>query len=259
MIIAAVSILRDIGLQKLINRMAAFLEEHGIDAHAYRAFTDSAPVLEKPLAEQAGLGWIGKNTLLINQHAGSWFFLGEIYTNLPLPLSIAQATNRCGSCTACIDVCPTDAIVAPYELDARKCISYLTIEYGGVIPVELRKPIGNRIFGCDDCQTCCPWNRYATHTTESDFQPRHGLNDAALLDLFAWTEAEFLQRTEGSAIRRTGYQAWLRNIAIALGNAEPSPLIVQALKAKRSTTDVETGGLVDTHIQWALEQQTDKG
>ncbi|MDO8706781.1 MAG: tRNA epoxyqueuosine(34) reductase QueG, partial [Sulfuricaulis sp.] len=184
----------------------------------YRAFSDSAPVLEKALAEKAGLGWIGKHTNLIDKQTGSWFFLGELYTDLPLPVD-TPAENHCGTCRACLDVCPTQAIVAPYELDARRCISYLTIELRGSIPVELRPLIGNRIYGCDDCQLVCPWNRFAQPTRESGFAPRHGLDAPELVKLFSWTEAEFLKYTEGSAIRRIGYECWLRNIAVALGNA----------------------------------------
>ncbi len=240
-------------LKKLIEKIRGYLAEHEFESLDARVFTDSAPLLEKAIAEKAGLGWIGKNTLLLNEKAGSWFFLGEILTNLPLPASKQQATNRCGSCSACIDVCPTDAIVAPYELDARKCISYLTIELRGRIPEELRAPIGNRIFGCDDCQLVCPWNRYAKPNNEPDFAPRHGLADSDLIDLFEWTEDEFLKRTEGSAIRRTGYQGWLRNLAVALGNAKPDPHITRTLRARKGHSD-----LVDEHIDWALTKNPKK-
>lgn len=222
---------------------------------ACRAFVDSAPVLEKALAQQAGLGWIGKHTTLINAKAGSWFFLGEVYTDLPLPPD-APGINRCGSCRACLDVCPTQAIVAPYELDARRCISYLTIELRGPIPLELRPLIGNRIFGCDDCQLACPWNRFARHSAESDFTPRRGLDAPALCDLFAWTEQEFLKYTEGSAIRRAGYSGWLRNIAVALGNAlrraaEPDKAaIMNSLMSRRD----DPSELVREHVRWAVEQ-----
>ena len=218
-----------------------------------RAFVDSAPVLEKALAEKAGLGWIGKHSNLINRKAGSWFFLGEIYTNLPLPID-SPVTPHCGACTACLDICPTQAIVAPYQVDARRCISYLTIELHGSIPEELRPLIGNRIYGCDDCQIICPWNRFARMTGEKDFNPRHQLNTQQLLDVFAWSEATFLAKTEGSAIRRIGHDRWLRNIAVALGNAHASPPIIEALMAKIS----HHSEIVREHVQWALDQQLDK-
>lgn len=216
----------------------------------YRAFTDSAPVLEKPLAEKAGLGWIGKHTNLINRQAGSWFFLGEIFTNIPLPIDV-PVKNHCGTCHTCIDVCPTQAIIAPYQLDARRCISYLTIELRGSIPVELRPLIGNRIYGCDDCQLFCPWNRFAKPTAEKDFHPRHGLADAQLIDLFNWTEEVFLQKTEGSAIRRIGYECWLRNIAVALGNAPYDSRILQTLENRLQ----HPSALVREHVAWAIQQQ----
>jgi len=202
------------------NRLARLAERIASAAGTagYRAFTDSAPVLEKALARDAGLGWIGKHTNLLDRHDGSWFFLGEVFTDLPLPVD-ATVTAHCGSCTACIDICPTRAIVAPYQLDARRCISYLTIELDGPIPEEFRTAMGNRIYGCDDCQLVCPWNRYARMTTEAGFHPRHGLDRPQLVELFAWTEADFLERTAGSAIRRIGHVRWLRNIAIALGNS----------------------------------------
>ena len=238
-------------LKKLETKIKVFLEEHNITEFTSRIFTDSAPVLEKALAAKAGLGWIGKNTLLLNRKAGSWFFLGEIFTNIPLPTNTRTATNRCGSCQACIDICPTNAIKAAYQLDARLCISYLTIESRGTIPVELRAPMGNRVFGCDDCQLVCPWNRYAKTTTEDDFKPRHGLKDSELLDLFAWTEDEFLKKTEGSAIRRTGYNGWVRNLSIALGNADHDPNILAALTNKLG----ETNEMVAEHIEWAITQQ----
>lgn len=215
----------------------------------YRAFADSAPVLEKPLAEKAGLGWIGKHTNLINQHAGSWFFLGEIYTNLPLPVD-APVKNHCGTCRACMDVCPTQAIIGPYQLDARRCISYLTIELRGSIPIELRPLIGNRIYGCDDCQLFCPWNRFAKTSSEKDFHPRHGLASSELIELFNWSEDEFLKKTEGSAIRRIGYECWLRNIAVALGNAPTSETVVQTLRNKLT----HPSELIKEHVIWALEQ-----
>lgn len=217
--------------------------------HGYRVFVDSAPVLEKPLAEKAGLGWIGKHTNLINRQAGSWFFLGELYTDLPLPLDMPEKSH-CGSCRVCLDVCPTGAIVGPYELDARRCISYLTIELKGAIPEEFRGPIGNRIYGCDDCQLFCPWNKFAAPTAEADFAPRHGLDTADLTELFAWSEATWLARTEGSAIRRLGYRRWLRNIAVALGNAETSPEVIDALNARADSGDA----LIDEHVDWARRQ-----
>jgi epoxyqueuosine reductase len=224
--------------------------ERAIGPFGYRAFVDSAPVLEKPLAERAGLGWIGKHTNLLNRDAGSWFFLGELYTDLPLPVD-EPVSNHCGSCRACIDVCPTRAIVAPYVLDARRCISYLTIESREPIPLKFRDAIGNRIYGCDDCQLFCPWNKYARRSEETDFAPRHGLDTADLVDLFGWTEAEWLERTEGSAIRRIGYERWLGNIAIALGNAAPSPEVVSALDRARE----HPAAIVREHVSWALEKQ----
>jgi epoxyqueuosine reductase len=223
--------------------------EQRVGPFGNRVFVDSAPVLEKPLAEKAGLGWIGKHTNLINASEGSWFFLGELYTDLPLPPD-EKASGHCGSCRACIDVCPTDAIVAPYQLDARRCISYLTIEHHGSVPEQFRKAVGNRIYGCDDCQLFCPWNKFAQPTAEADFRPRHGLGDAALADLFHWDEATWLERTEGSAIRRIGFGRWLRNIAIALGNARTSPAIISALEARRQHPDP----VVREHVEWALEQ-----
>jgi epoxyqueuosine reductase len=217
----------------------------------YRAFTDSAPVLEKALAERAGLGWIGKNTLLLSREAGSFFFLGEIFTDLPLPVDAPTETEHCGSCRAGLDVCPTDAFVGPRELDARRCIAYLTIEHRGPIPEELRAPMGNRVFGCDDCQLVCPWNKFARPSAEDDFRPRHGLEAADLVELFEWSEETFLARTEGSAIRRAGYHGWLRNLAVALGNAPPSRRIVQALEARRPGLPE----LVAEHVDWALGRQ----
>ncbi len=231
-------------LQKLCDRI---IQETG--PFGYRVFVDSAPVLEKALAEKAGLGWIGKHSNLLNREAGSWFFLGEIYTDLPLPIDQPRK-NHCGDCVRCIDICPTGAIVAPYQVDARKCISYLTIESRDSIPVDLRPLMGNRIFGCDDCQVACPWNRFAVHSTESDFVPREGLDSGDLLNLFSWSEEEFLKRTEGSAIRRTGYIGWLRNIAVALGNAPYSGDIVRALQESSQ----HPSELVREHVTWALEQ-----
>ena len=235
-------------LQKLADRIGEVTGPFG-----HRVFTDSAPVLEKALARDAGLGWIGKHTLLLSREAGSWFFLGEIYTDLPLPLD-EPASAHCGTCARCIEICPTQAIVAPYRLDARRCISYLTIELRGSIPEELRPLIGNRVFGCDDCQLVCPWNKFAQPASEADFAPRHGLDTAALVDLFAWSEAEFLRRTEGMAIRRTGYEGWLRNIAVALGNARRSDAIVEALNARAD----DASPVVREHVAWALAQQARK-
>jgi epoxyqueuosine reductase len=232
-------------LQKLAKRIVAEVGDFG-----YRAFVDSAPVMEKALAHKAGLGWIGKHSNLLSREAGSWFFLGELYTDLPLPVD-QPLEAHCGDCVACIDCCPTAAIVAPYQVDARRCISYLTIELRGPIPEELRPLLGNRIYGCDDCQLVCPWNRFATPTAEQDFLPRHGLDSATLLELFAWTEREFLSRTEGSAIRRIGYPRWLRNIAVALGNADTKDTIVEALQARLSCPHA----MVREHVRWALERQ----
>lgn len=231
-------------LQKLADKIAT-----AIGAFGYRAFVDSAPVLEKAIAEKAGLGWIGKHSNLINRRAGSWFFLGEIYTDLPLPTD-QQTGNHCGQCRACLDICPTQAIVAPYRVDARRCISYLTIELHGSIPEEFRPLIGNRIYGCDDCQLICPWNRFAKLSAESDFKPRHHLNNSTLLELFAWDEAQFLQKTEGSAIRRIGHQRWLRNIAVALGNGRLDNDVSVALNAKLH----HESELVREHVQWALNR-----
>ena len=223
--------------------------EQRIGAFGYRVFVDSAPVLEKPLAQKAGIGWMGKHTNLIHDKAGSWFFLGELYTDLPLAVDVA-AESHCGSCQACIDVCPTKAITGPYQLDARRCISYLTIESHKSIPEEFRKAIGNRIYGCDDCQIFCPWNKFAESSAEGDFAPRHGLDNADLVDLFRWSEEEWLQKTEGSAIRRIGYASWLRNIAVALGNAETTPDVVAALESRIDSPL----NLVAEHVHWALQQ-----
>lgn len=239
---------------KLIRKRLATLAKR-IETEAghgnYRAFVDSAPVLERAIAERAGLGWIAKNTMLINENAGSWFFLGEIYTDLPLPADTPQESKHCGSCTACLEICPTQAFTGPFELDARRCISYLTIEHKGSIDPELRPMMGNRIFGCDDCQLVCPWNKFAQHTEEDDFSPRHSLANADLVDLFLWDEATWLERTEGSAIRRIGYERWLRNLAIALGNAPRSARIIAALQERRSISS----DLVVEHVNWALFQQ----
>ncbi|MFK7887891.1 MAG: tRNA epoxyqueuosine(34) reductase QueG [Gammaproteobacteria bacterium] len=214
-----------------------------------RVFVDSAPVLEKALARNAGLGWIGKHSNLINKDQGSWFFLGEIFTTLPLPVD-TPATNHCGTCTACMDVCPTAAIVGPYEVDARLCISYLTIENKGAIPESLRGMMGNRIYGCDDCQLFCPWNKFAQLTQEEDFAPRHELDTADLVSLFAWSAEDFDERTRGSAIRRTGYTGWRRNIAVALGNAPTTTAVIAALTSRRDDPDP----MVREHVHWALNQ-----
>ena len=232
-------------LQKYADRIGELCGPLG-----YRVFTDSAPVLEKALAAKAGLGWQGKHSNLLQREHGSWFFLGEIFTDLELEAD-APVENHCGRCTSCIDICPTDAIVEPYTVDARRCISYLTIEHRSEIPVEFRAAIGNRIYGCDDCQLACPWNRFAKYTREPDFKPRHGLDSIALLDCYQWSEAEFLRNTEGSAIRRIGYQCWLRNIVIALGNAAPSPHIVAMLKRDYDNHS----GFVQHHIDWAIDRQ----
>lgn len=215
-----------------------------------RVFTDSAPVMEVELASKAGLGWRGKHTLLLSQNAGSWFFLGEIYINLPLPVDEAERAH-CGSCVRCIEICPTQAIIAPYMLDARRCISYLTIELKGSIPPELRPLIGNRIYGCDDCQLVCPWNRFAKATVEPDFAVRHQLDDVSLVELFAWDEDEFKKKLAGSAIYRIGHEQWLRNIAVAMGNAPKNAAIVAALKSRTS----DASELVQEHVIWALSQQ----
>ena len=229
-------------LQRLADRIAAEIGEFG-----YRVFTDSAPVMEVELARKAGLGWRGKHTLLLSREAGSFFFLGEIYTDLPLPAD-APVSEHCGACTKCIDVCPTRAIVAPYELDARRCISYLTIELKGAIPVELRPLIGNRVYGCDDCQLVCPWNRYASLSGEPDFAVRNGLDCAELVTLFAWSEREFHERLAGSAIHRIGYERWLRNLAVGLGNAPTSERVIDALRARAE----HPAELVREHVAWAL-------
>ncbi|MEO8741693.1 MAG: tRNA epoxyqueuosine(34) reductase QueG [Lysobacteraceae bacterium] len=231
-------------LQKLADRI-----ESEIGPFGHRVFVDSAPVLERALGRDAGLGWIGKHTCLIDKHTGSWFFLGELYVDLPLPVD-APASAHCGTCNRCIEVCPTQAIVAPYQLDARRCISYLTIENAGPIPEDLRVPIGNRVFGCDDCQLVCPWNKFAKRSDEPDFRARNNLDNATLAELFAWSEGEFLQRTEGSAIRRTGYEGWLRNLAVGLGNAPTTPTVIDALQARSE----HPSELVREHVVWALRR-----
>jgi len=237
-------------LRNRLQRLASRIESE-IGPFGYRAFVDSAPVLEKAIAEQSGLGWIGKHTNLLSREAGSWFFLGELYTDLPLPVD-PPGEDHCGTCSACIEVCPTRAIVAPYELDARLCISYLSIELKGAIPEPLRPLMGNRIYGCDDCQLVCPWNRFARLSAEPDFQARHGLDGPALTELFTWDEATFLARTEGSAIRRIGHERWLRNVAVALGNGAP---LAQAMAVLESRMD-HPSALVREHTAWALARLT---
>lgn len=231
-------------LQQLCSKISADSRDF-----SYRVFTDSAPVLEVALAEKAGLGWRGKHTLLINKQRGSWFFLGEIYTNLPLPID-KPVSNHCGSCNACLDICPTKAITAPYELDARRCISYLTIELKTSIPVALRPLIGNRVYGCDDCQLICPWNKFAVTSQDSDFQVRHGLDAISLIECFEWDESTFLAKMAGSAIYRIGYSQWLRNIAVGLGNAPSSPAVINALLHRKN----DPHPLVREHVAWALAQ-----
>ena len=233
-------------LKKLSQKLKEELKDVSFDS---RVFTDSAPGLEVELAEKAGLGWRGKHTLLLNKDNGSWFFLGEIYTSLPLVID-KKKSNHCGSCSACIDICPTKAIIAPYKLDANRCISYLTIEFKGSIPIEFRKPIGNRIYGCDDCQLVCPWNKYGKITKEKDFNTRHNLNDLSLIDSFKISEQEFKRIFNGSAILRIGYNQWLRNIAISLGNSPKSEKVIEALQSRlKNTTE-----LVKEHILWAIKQ-----
>lgn len=236
---------------KLLRKKLATLARR-IEARAgggqYRAFVDSAPVLERAIAEKAGLGWIAKNTMLINAEAGSWFFLGEIYTDLPLPVDAPQLSKHCGTCSACLEICPTDAFTGPFQLDARKCISYLTIEHAGSIDPALRPLLGNRVFGCDDCQLVCPWNKFARPTSQGDFQPRHGLADVQLVELFMWDEATYLANTEGSALRRIGHERWLRNLAVALGNAPTSDAVTTALRRRADFPSA----LVREHVAWAL-------
>lgn len=235
-------------LQKLADRLTA-----QIGTFQYRVFSDSAPVMEVAWAQKSGLGWRGKHTLLLNRQAGSMFFLGEMYVDLPLPVD-EETGNYCGSCTRCIDICPTQAIIAPYRLDARRCISYLTIEMKGNIPEPLRPLIGNRVYGCDDCQLVCPWNKYAQITNENDFHVRNGLDDVSLIDLFSWDQATFDARMAGTPIRRIGYVQWLRNIAVGLGNASYSNDIVRALQGRAD----DASELVREHVQWALQQQHQK-
>jgi epoxyqueuosine reductase len=239
-------------LRKRLQQLASRIEQ-AIGTFGYRVFTDSAPVMEKHIAEKAGLGWIGKHTNLLAEQTGSWFFLGEIYTDLPLPTDIAT-DNHCGTCNACIEACPTRAIIAPYQVDARLCISYLTIELREAIPVELRPLMGNRIYGCDDCQLVCPWNRFAQPSPETDFLPRHALDDITLIKLFTWDETTFLSHTEGSPIHRIGYVCWQRNIAVALGNTPRSDAVIKALRQQQHHPSV----LVREHVLWALERQLEK-
>ena len=238
------------------NRLQTLADEveQEIGPFGHRVFVDSAPVLERALARNAGLGWIGKHTCLIDSDGGSWFFLGELFVDLPLPID-PPASAHCGTCTRCIEVCPTRAIVAPYRLDARRCISYLTIEHEGSIDAELRPLIGNRIFGCDDCQLVCPWNKFAVRTDEPDFRTRNNLDRATLAELFAWDEDEFLRRTEGSAIRRSGHERWLRNIAVALGNAPKTDAVIAALQSRRE----HPSPVVREHVEWALAQHIPVG
>jgi epoxyqueuosine reductase len=238
-------------LTQLANQINEAALALGITECVTRACTDSAPILEKRFAEQSGLGWIGKNTLLLNQNRGSWFFIGELLTNLPFSTATESTDNHCGSCTRCLDVCPTKAFVGPFELDAKRCISYLTIESKDAIPEPLRIPMGNRIFGCDDCQMVCPWNKFAATAVDPVFQARPEFEQAALTTLFAWSEATFLDKTQGSAIRRAGYAGWLRNISVALGNADYDPEILASLQAKRPTSTP----MVQEHIDWAIRQQ----
>ena len=231
-------------LQQLARRI-----EREIGAFGHRVYTDSAPVMEVGLAAKSGLGWRGKHTLLLSRDAGSYFFLGEIYTDLPLPAD-APVADHCGSCSKCLDICPTRAIVEPYRVDARRCISYLTIELKGAIPLELRALIGNRVYGCDDCQLACPWNRYAEVSAEPDFRVRHGLDDAQLVDLFAWSESQFHERMAGSAIHRIGFERWSRNFAVGLGNAPRSEAVVDALRSRAG----DASALVREHVAWALQR-----
>lgn len=237
-------------LQQLAERIQALIGPFG-----FRAFVDSAPVMERALASRAGLGWIGKNTMLLNRQAGSFFFLGELFTDLPLPVDEPYEQEHCGRCTACLQKCPTDAFVDAHVLDARRCISYLTIELKGSIPDDLRPKMGNRVFGCDDCQIACPWNRFAQPTQESDFSPRHQLEQADLVTLFRWDEDSFLRNTEGSPIRRIGYERWLRNLAVGLGNATSSIPVIEALKSRLD----HPSPLVREHVEWALQRHLKSG
>ena len=247
-------------LQQLGKKITDYFEDFEGENFNFRPFVDSAPILERPLAEKAGLGWVGKHSLLLNKETGSWFFLGELLVDIPLPVSVVDIKNNnttgndCGSCVACIKICPTKAIVEPYVVDARRCISYFTIESPDPIPLELRPLMGNRIYGCDDCQLICPWNKYAKLSLESDFQARHHLDEITLLELFSWSETFFLESLQGSPIRRIGFQSWQRNIAVALGNAPFDADIVNALEQKLTTAST----MVAEHIQWALSQQNER-
>jgi epoxyqueuosine reductase len=235
-----------------LKKLGQQIEQH-FDGVAFRPFVDSAPVLEHAVAEKAGIGWTGKHSLTLNETAGSWFFLGELFVNIPLPIDQPVA-DKCGTCTACMTICPTQAIVAPYKVDARRCISYLTIEHEGAIPQELRPLIGNRIYGCDDCQLICPWNRFANLTQEPDFYSREGMKGEKLATLFSWDEATFLERTQGSPIRRIGYQKWQRNLAVALGNAQYDPHIIALLQAALA----DASAMLTEHLHWAINQQMEK-
>ncbi len=239
-------------IRKRLQALANKIEQH-IGPFGYRVFVDSAPILERALARKSGIGWVGKNTMILNRDAGSWFFLAEILIDLPLPVDEA-VSHHCGTCTACMDFCPTKAFVSDKVLDARRCISYLTIEHKSSIPVELRPLMGNRIFGCDDCQLVCPWNKYAQLSNEKDFSPRKQLNDIQLVELFSWSEQEFKKNTEGSPIHRTGYEAWLRNIAVALGNARPSSTNIKALESRKN----DESELVKEHVLWAMKNLKQK-
>lgn len=242
-------------LAQLADKIRAAIDAMSLDASQpeliQRPFVDSAPVMEKPIAEQAGLGWIGKNTLLINSEAGSWFFLGELFTSAPLPVDRSSQPDQCGNCRACLTTCPTDAFTAPYQLDARRCIAYQTIENRGSIPVELRGALGNRVFGCDDCQIFCPWNRQPAQTQQADFAPRHQLQDSQLAELFMWSEQQWLERTAGSPIRRIGYRGWLRNLSVGLGNWSDAAAAIEVLQSRADIDDE----LVREHIDWALQTQ----
>lgn len=238
-------------MRNRLKKLAALITEKV--SHTHRVFSDSAPIFEVELARRSGLGWRGKHTLLLNRSNGSMFFLGEIFTSLPLPVDEPSATH-CGSCRACLDICPTQAIVAPYQLDARRCISYLTIELKGSIPTPLRPLIGNRVYGCDDCQLVCPWNKFAQMTSVPDFAPRRAVSEVELLDLWAWSESKFLKLTEGSAVRRIGYQRWRRNLAVGLGNALRNDPARADIRAALGAGLTEASPLVREHIEWALQQ-----
>lgn len=236
-------------IRKRIKKLSEKIIQYGFEK-SFRPFVDSAPVLERALAQKSGLGWIGKNTMLLNTSKGSWFFIGELFTSLKLPVDEPMHKNHCGSCTACLDICPTKAFIGPNQLDARKCISYLTIEHKGSIPAYLRKKIGNRVFGCDDCQLICPWNKFAQPTDEKEFSPRYNLDKIKLIDLFSWTLDEFNKKTLGSPIKRIGYERWLRNLAVGLGNGEKNSNIIDILKSRLGFSN-----LVDDHIKWAIKSQ----